>query len=118
MLVTVQSQNRFANLQIIGMTKKKKIVLPPVRVNSFPIDVSYVKGDKIIIHKCDIDKAIKTIKACADPYGDAEREAGRIDILEDLLDIIERGKRLQYDLEIRMEHNRWMKEIKERDKNL
>ena len=39
-------------------------------------------------------------------------------MMEDLLDIIVRGKCLQYDLKIRMEHNRWMKEIKERDKNL
>lgn len=100
------------------MTKQKKITLPPVRVYSFPIDVSYVKGDKIIIHKCDIYKAIKTIKNCADPYNSGDREVGRIDILKDLIDIIERGKYLQNDLRMRMEHNKWMKEIKEKDENL
>ena len=49
-----------------------------------------VEGDKITINKCDIDKAIKDIKNDPDPFGDSERKAGKIDILEDMLDVIKR----------------------------
>jgi hypothetical protein len=47
-----------------------------------------VKGDKITLHKCVIDKAIKKVKANPDPLMDEERKAGRLDILEELLHII------------------------------
>lgn len=67
----------------------------PVKVESFPIEVSYVKGDKITIHKCDIDKAIKIIKSCSDPLGSADRDAGKIDILRELLYMIEKGKMVE-----------------------
>ena len=87
MLVTVLSQNRFANLQIIGMTKQKN----HIKVSGSWLEDCSVHGDKITIHKCVIDKAIKHIKANGDPYGSADREAGMVDILEELLDIIERG---------------------------
>lgn len=49
-----------------------------------------VEGDKITINKCDIDKAIKDIKNDPNPFGDEERTAGRLDILEDMLDVIKR----------------------------
>lgn len=51
-----------------------------------------VNGDKIIINKCVIDKAIKDIKNDPDPFLDSERTAGRTDILEDMLDVIQRYK--------------------------
>ena len=86
----------------------KKTPTQPVKVYGFPIDVCYVKGDKIIIHKCDIDKAIKTIKNCPVPYDYDEytygKDAGRIEILRDLLNIIKRGKRIEEDLKQRQEH--------------
>jgi len=87
MLVTVLSQNHFANLQIIGMTKQKN----HIKVRGSWLEDCSVQGDKITIHKCVIDKAIKDIKAYADPYGDAERDAGKIDILTELLDMIADG---------------------------
>lgn len=49
-----------------------------------------VEGDKITINKCDIDKAVKDIKNDPDPFGDSERKAGKIYILEDMLDVIKR----------------------------
>ena len=49
-----------------------------------------VEGDKITINKCDIDKAVKDIKNNPDPFGDEKRTAGRLDILEDMLDVIKR----------------------------
>ena len=87
MWVTVLSQNRFANLQIIGMTKQKN----HIKVRGSWLEDCSVQGDKITIHKCVIDKAIKDIKNDPDPFGDSERMAGKVDILEELLDIIERG---------------------------
>ena len=42
-----------------------------------------------------IDKAIKIIKSCSDPLGSADRDAGKIDILRELLYIIERGKMVE-----------------------
>ena len=48
----------------------------------------FVKGDKITLHKCVIDKAIKKVKANPDPFMDEERKAGRLDILEELKHII------------------------------
>ncbi len=51
-----------------------------------------VEGDKITINKCDIDKAVKDIKNDPNPFGDGERTAGRLDILEDMLDVIQRYK--------------------------
>ena len=49
-----------------------------------------VEGDKITINKCDIDKAVNDIKNDPNPFGDEERTAGRLDILEDMLDVIKR----------------------------
>lgn len=48
----------------------------------------FVKGDKITLHKCVIDKAIKKVKENPDPLMDEERTAGRLDILEELKHII------------------------------
>ena len=90
------------------MTNMKKADTKPVKVESFPIEISYVKGDKITIHKCDIDKAIKIIKHCSDPLGSADRDAGKIDILRELLYMIERGKQI----EISQKNNRIIKELR------
>ena len=70
------------------MTKQKN----HIKVNGSWIESCTVQGDKVTIHKCVIDKAIKDIKVYGDPYGSAERDAGKVDILEELLDIIQRGK--------------------------
>ena len=86
MLVTAQSQNRFVNLQTIGMTK------PKFKTRSTLFVSTYVKGDKITLHKCVIDKAIKKIKSDPDPFLEGERKAGRLDILEELLEIISYGE--------------------------
>ena len=97
----------------------KKSPTQPVRVYGFPIDVCYVKGDKIIIHKCDIDKAIKNVRACIDPYDyreyDIGRDAGKIEILRELLDVIKRGKYIEADLKKRQEYNRIRKSLKQKD---
>lgn len=58
-------------------------------------DSCEVNGDKIIIHKCVIDKAIKDIENDPDPFGDSERKAGRTDVLEDMLDVIQRYKNIK-----------------------
>ena len=55
-----------------------------------------VKGDKIIIHKCDLDKAVKHLKDTVDPYGDeyvAGLEGGRMDLIRELLHMIRRGNK-------------------------
>lgn len=83
---TVQLQNHFINLQIIGMTK------PKFKTRSTLFESTYVKGDKITLHKCVIDKAIKKIKADHDIFLEEERKTGRLDILEELLEIISYGE--------------------------
>ena len=83
---TVQLQNHFINLQITGMTK------PKFKIRSTLFESTYVKGDKITLHKCVIDKAIKSIKAAPDSFLEGERKAGRLDILEELLKIISYGE--------------------------
>ena len=83
---TVQLQNHFINLQITGMTK------PKFKTRSTLFESTYVKGDKITLHKCVIDRAIKKIKADPDIFLEEERKAGRLDILEELLEIISYGE--------------------------
>ena len=83
---TVQLQNHFINLQITGMTK------PKFKTRSTLFESTYVQGDKITLHKCVIDKAIKEIKADSDIFLEEERKAGRLDILEELLEIISYGE--------------------------
>lgn len=101
MSVTVLSQNRFANLQIIGMTKQKN----HIKVRGSWLEDCSVQGDKITIHKCVIDKAIKDIKANGDTYGSADREAGKIDILTELLDMISDG--MHIDMLQKMKKGLW-----------
>ena len=50
-----------------------------------------VSGDKITIHKCVIDAAIKQVKKDNDPFESYDRDIGRLDILEELLDAINTG---------------------------
>jgi hypothetical protein len=50
-----------------------------------------ISGDKITIHKCVIDAAIKQVKNDNDPFESYDRSAGRLDILEELLDAINTG---------------------------
>lgn len=50
-----------------------------------------VCGDKITIHKSMIDVAIKRVKNYNDPFESEDRVAGRVDILEELLDAINTG---------------------------
>lgn len=52
-------------------------------------------GDKLVIHKCVIGAAIKRIKNDPDPYGDADVRHGQISILEELRDLIVRGKNIE-----------------------
>ena len=54
-----------------------------------------VKGDKITIHKSAIDLARKRIKKSKDPFESDDRERGRLDILEDLLDAISTGMSIE-----------------------
>lgn len=55
------------------------------------IDHALVYGDKIVIHKSDIDRAIKRIKKNPDPFEEPDRRYGRLDILEDFLYAIKKG---------------------------
>ena len=50
-----------------------------------------VSGDKITIHKCVIDEAIKQVKNNMDPFESGDRVAGKLDILTDLVDAINTG---------------------------
>ena len=50
-----------------------------------------VCGDKITIHKSIIDLAIKRVKGNADPFESGDRVAGRLDVLEELLEVIDIG---------------------------
>ena len=86
MLVTVLLPILFVNLQTTGMTK------PKFKTRSTLFESTYVKGDKITLHKCVIDKAIKKIKSDPDIFLEEERKAGRLDILEELLEIISYGE--------------------------
>ncbi len=52
-------------------------------------------GDKLVIHKCVIDAAIKRIKNDPDPFGDSDVQHGQISILEELRDLIERGQSIE-----------------------
>lgn len=47
-----------------------------------------VSGDKITIHKCVIDAAIKQVKNDNDPFESYDRSAGKLDILTDLSEAI------------------------------
>ena len=50
-----------------------------------------VSGGKITIHKCVIDGAIKQVKNDNDPFESYDRSAGKLDILDELLDAINTG---------------------------
>lgn len=52
-------------------------------------------GDKIVIHKCVIDAAIKRIKNDPDPFCDGEVQHGMISILEELRGLINRGQNIE-----------------------
>jgi len=54
-----------------------------------------VKGDKITIHKCVIDKAVKDSYKYTDPCGSADRESGQRDVMEDLLYVIKRARNIE-----------------------
>lgn len=64
-----------------------------------------VRGDKITIHKCVIDSAIKRIKRDKDPFESADRRAGMIDILSDLSSAITRARKIE-------EENKFLKDLK------
>lgn len=66
--------------------KKKAVNGFSPHFNSFS-----VCGDKITIHKSMIDSAIKQAKRDVDPFESDDRSAGRLDILEELLDAINTG---------------------------
>ena len=71
------------------------------KLNSQFFECCEVNGDKITIHKCVIDKAIKNSREYAAPYGSADREEGQKDVMEDLLDIIKRAKRIETERRIK-----------------
>lgn len=52
-------------------------------------------GDKLVIHKCVIDAAIKQIKNDPDPFADGDVRHGQTSILEELLSLIERGQNIE-----------------------
>ena len=64
-------------------------------LNSRFSDCGEVKGDKITIHKCVIDKAVKDSYKYADPCGSADRESGKRDVMEDLLYVIKRARYIE-----------------------
>ena len=52
-------------------------------------------GDKLVIHKCVIDAAIKQIKNDPDPFADGDVRHGQISILKELRSLIERGQNIE-----------------------
>lgn len=52
-------------------------------------------GDKLVIHKCVIEAAIKCIKNDPDPFADGDVQHGQISILEELRDLIVRGQNIE-----------------------
>ena len=50
-----------------------------------------VYGDKIILHKSDLEHAIKMIKKDPDPWGREYYRAGEINVIEDMLGAIKNG---------------------------
>lgn len=58
-------------------------------MNSEHFESFSVKGDKITLHKSIINKAIKQVKGFG-CYDGEDREAGQLDILEELIDCIDR----------------------------
>ena len=55
------------------------------------INHAQVYGDKIVLHKSDIEKAIKRIKKNPDPFEEPDRKYGRLEILDELLYAIHSG---------------------------
>lgn len=66
--------------------KKKNVCGFSQHFNSFN-----VCGDKITIHKSVINRAIKQVKNDNDPFESYDRSAGRLDVLEELLEAIDIG---------------------------
>lgn len=52
-------------------------------------------GDKLVIHKCVIDAAIKRIKSDPDPFANIDVRHGQISILEELRSLIVRGQNIE-----------------------
>ena len=50
-----------------------------------------VYGDKIVIHKSDLDRAVKILKSNPDPFEREYFRAGQIDLICDMLYAINRG---------------------------
>ena len=50
-----------------------------------------VYGDKIVIHKSDIDRAIKSVKHDPDPFGEPDRRYGQLDVLRSMQYAIKDG---------------------------
>lgn len=51
----------------------------------------WVYGDKIVLHKSDLERAIKVIKCNPDPYEREYFRAGKIDAIEDMIRAIKKG---------------------------
>ena len=86
-VIPIQSSSLTENVWDLKMKSKDK----KVKVYSNLIHHAQVYGDKIIIHKCDIDRTIRIIKANPDPWEREYFKAGQLDVLEDLLHTIKRG---------------------------
>ena len=76
--------------------KKKKSNIQPIGVWGPYGLYGRVKGDKVIIHKCDLDKLVKDIKDSYDPYDDdylCGQRVGARYFAQDMLDMIARGNK-------------------------
>jgi hypothetical protein len=89
-------QERSGKSDLTMGKKKKKSNIQPIGVWGPYGLYGRVKGDKVIIHKCDLDKLVKDIKESYDPYEDdyqCGQRAGARYFAKDMLDMIARGNK-------------------------
>ena len=62
-----------------------------VKVYNCILGNCYVYGDKIVIHKCELDKSKKSLKNDPDPFMNGDYKAGEISVINEMIQTIKIG---------------------------